>query len=103
MGLVGAEAASTRAEIAGLAHSLNVGASEVARAFQAMEIGGDAAQQAFAAMGVGLRELVISERTTGIQTNQLVETIAGLTTGYGFSAEAAGGFLDVFTETADSG
>jgi hypothetical protein len=100
LGLTGSEAAAARSEISSLAHSLNVGAGQVATAFQALELQGDGVRNAFASAGVGLRELVMAEQAIGIQSDQLIASIADLTKSYGFSEESVGGFLDVFTETA---
>lgn len=102
MGLSGDAAKAARQEITAVAHSSQLGASQVAATFRALSDSSDLARGVFSSMGLGLRELAELEQSTGITTDQLTANVSSLADSYQMSEEATASFLDQFTATAQA-
>lgn len=99
-GVYGKEQQKVVGQINSTAYALNVGASQVAMAWKAMRQAGGETNKTLKNMGLNLSSLVKMESTTGISTDQLVNTIDGLTKSWNFSAKQTQVFLDTMAAVA---
>ena len=97
MGLTEAEFGKATSQITSTAYSLNVGASEVAESFRAIRRSGDQTQDVLKSMGIGMKELTLITKTTGMGAEQFTALVRNLTESYGFSTDSAAEFLNGFT------
>lgn len=97
MGLTQDEFKSATSQITSTAYNLNVGAGEVAESFRAIRRSGGQTQDVLKQMGIGMKELTLITKTTGMNAESFTALVRNLTESYGFSTDGAQGFLDSFT------
>lgn len=93
------EFAKAQSEITSTAYGLNVGAGEVADAFRAIRRSGSEAKDVLSKMGIGLKELTLITKATGIETEEFTGLVRSLAA-YGFTSQDSARFLDGFTNMA---
>lgn len=97
MGLTNAEFSKATSQITSTADALNVGAGEVANSFRAIRRAGQPTQDVLKDMKIGMKELTLITKATGMETEQFTAFVRNLTESYGFSTDGASSFLDGFT------
>lgn len=97
MGLTQEEFNKATSQITSTAYSLNLGAGEVAESFRAIRRAGDQTQDVFKTMGIGMKELTLISKATGLGVENVSGLVRGLTESYAFSTTEAAAFLDNFT------
>jgi hypothetical protein len=97
MGLTQEEFKKATSEITSTAYGLNVGAGEVAESFRAIRRAGDQTQDVFKKMGIGMKEMTLIGKATGLGVENISGLVRGLTESYAFNTDEASAFLDNFT------
>ena len=97
LGLTGKEFEKANSSIISTADALNVGAGEVAESFRAIRRAGDQTQEVFKKMGVGMKELTLIQKATGLGAEEVSALVRNLTESYGFTTDETASFLDNFT------
>lgn len=97
MGLTQEEFRKATSQITSTAYGLNVGAGEVAESFRAIRRAGAQTQDVFKAMGIGMKELTLVQKATGMSAETTSALIRNLTESYGFTTGETSSFLDEFT------
>jgi len=97
MNLTQKEFSRANSQIVSTADALNVGAGEVASSFRAISRTGESTKKVLKSMGIGMKELTLIQKATGMESEQFTALVTNLTDSYGFNTEETKSFLNNFT------